>query len=154
MGTVIPGKLEGAGLRETLLASKTVTAAGSVSETAVTGLGCYDQAQIELKLTDAKAEAGDTLDVFIDTSFDGGTTWVNCVHFPQILGNGADALQFLATLCRTANPGEDVVALASDCAAGKVRAAVFGDRLAVRHTVADGGGGTQSFTFEVVALFT
>jgi len=117
-----------------------------------TGLGWYKQAMILLELTDAQAAAGDTLDVYIDTSPDSGTTWVNAIHFTQILGNGANALKFWAVLDPAGAAGTSVLAATSDAAAGDVRPSMFCDRLRVRHTVVDGGGGTQSFTYAVSAF--
>ena len=48
-----------------------------------------------LNVTNADTDANDTLDVYIQESPDGGTTWNDIAHFAQILGTTA------ATLCGT-----------------------------------------------------
>ncbi len=138
----------------TLKAAGAVTAAETVTGDWTTGLGQYRQIAVQLKLTDAKADVGDTLDVFIDTSFDGGTTAVNCVHFTQILGNGADAITEVAILDPGGTPGTDVVDATSDLASGKVAPTLCGDALRVRYVVAKDADPVedQSFNFSVVAL--
>lgn len=148
------GNTVGDGKAVTLLASATYTAAeANAVKAIVTGLEFYKQAQIALILTDAKAAVGDTLDVFIDTSPDSGTTWLNVIHFTQILGNGADALSFVATLDPGASPGTSVIATTSDANAATVRPTMFCDRLRVRHTLVDGGAHGQSFTYSVKGFF-
>ena len=42
-----------------------------------------------LDVTALATDVDDTLDVYIDTSYDGGTSWVNIVHFTQVLGNAS-----------------------------------------------------------------
>lgn len=140
----------GAHAAVTLAASTTDAVAGAGKTlTAVTGLGIYKQLEILLNVTAAAAAAGDTLDVYIDTSIDGGTSIVNVAHFTQVLGNGG-AKKFYATL-DPSNPGTAVIAVGSDCAAGVVRPSFFGDWMQVRYTIVDGGAHGQSFTFAVTA---
>lgn len=134
----------------TLLASGVVTAAGTVNATAVTGLGKYKQLLVLLSVTAAATDAADTLDVYVDTSPDGGTTWVNAIHFNQILGNGG-AKKFWAVLDPAGAAGTSVIAATSDAAAATVRPSMFCDYVRVRHVVVDGGGHAQSFTFAVLA---
>jgi len=45
-------------------------------------------AELLLNVTSAAAAAGDTLDVYVQASSDGGTTWDDVAHFTQVLGNG------------------------------------------------------------------
>jgi len=134
-----------------LQASKTVSAAGSANEAAVTGLGAYKQALILLDVTAAAAASGDTLDVYVDTLAADGATWLNVVHFTQVLGHGG-AKQFWAVLDPGGAPGTAVIAVATDANAGVVRPSMFTDQLRVRHVVADGGAHGQSFTFSVTAF--
>ncbi|OGF05200.1 MAG: hypothetical protein A2W00_04440 [Candidatus Eisenbacteria bacterium RBG_16_71_46] len=139
----------------TLQPETTVTASGTVNGTAITGLGAYRQAQIALIVTDADTDVGDTLDVYVDTSFDGGSTWLNVVHFPQILGNGADSQKYSATLDPAGAAGTSTVDFTSDCNAGVVRPSIFGDQVRVRYIVAKDGDPVedQSFTFAVLGEF-
>jgi len=134
-----------------LLASTTDAVAHSVTSTAVTGLGQYAQMQILLSVTAAAAAAGDTLDVYVDSSPDGGTTWANAVHFTQVLGNGG-AKSFTAVIDPGGAPGTSVIDVTSNASAGTVRPSMFADQLRVRYTIVDGGAHGQSFTFAVLAF--
>jgi hypothetical protein len=143
----------GSGVSVTLLPSTTAATAGTTANAAtLTGLGWVRQACIALKLTNAAAAAGDKLDVYIDTSFDGGSTFVNAVHFTQILGNGADAITDTAVLDPGGAPGAVTVATTADAASGVVRPTVFGDQLRVRYAVTDAGALAATFTFSISAV--
>lgn len=148
-GIVVPSS----GKAVTLLAETTDATAHSVNGDAVTGLGHFRQAMLLLNVTDCKAAAGDHLDVYIDTSPDEGTTWVNVGHFTQQDGNGADAFKEWMVLDPGADPGTASFAVTSDAAETTVRPTMFCDRLRVRYTVTDGGAHGQSFTFAVTGYF-
>lgn len=62
----------------------------------VTGLGGYTVLGIHALLLGATAGA---LDVYLQGSMDGGTTWFDVAHFPQ-LAAGAAAIRYAATLTR------------------------------------------------------
>lgn len=130
----------------TLAASAARTANGN--GTAVTGLGGYRRFMALLSVTASATDAGDTLDVYVDVSPDGGTTWINAIHFAQQAGNGA-AKKEIAALEPT-TPGTDVVAVTSDAAAGKVRPGVSGDQMRARWVVVDSGDHNTSHVFSVV----
>lgn len=106
-------------------------------------LGERGRFQFRLSLTAAAAVAGDTLDVYLDALMDDGATWVNCVHLPQMLGDGG-VKAFVATL-DAANPGTVPFDVTADCAVNVTRPAVFGSDYRLRYTIA--GVATQSFTF-------
>lgn len=131
-----------------LAASSTQTTGTNATFTAVTGLGKYRQLQAALVVTAAATAAGDTLDVYIDTSPDGGTTLFNVVHFTQVLGNGG-VKKFVATL-DPGSPGTAVIAVGADAAAGVVRPSMFCDWMQVRYTIVNGSA--PSFTFAVLAF--
>lgn len=97
-----------------------------------------------LNVTAAATVAGDTLDVFIDCTAP-DLSWINCIHFPQVLGNGG-ALAYYAVL-DASNPGTACIAVATDAAVNTVRPAMFGQSFRVRYTVVNVGG--VSFTFAV-----
>lgn len=145
---VLPGA---ANTTQQLLGSTVIAVAGANQVAAtVTGLGAFKQAMILLDVTAVATDAGDTLDVYIDTSPDGGTTWVNVIHFPQVLGNGAAAKHW-ATL-DPSNPGTSTIDVTSDAVAGAARPAMFCDRFRVRYTAVEGGGADMSFTIAVQAF--
>lgn len=95
-----------------------------------------------LDLTSAASASGDTLDVYLQTRID--AAWVDVVHFTQVLGDGADALRFVAKL--SAAEAQTMFEAGASLAAGSVRH-IFGDEWRVRYTVVAAGTGT--FTFNV-----
>lgn len=133
---------------ETLKASGAV-AAGSVTGDAVKLQKVYQQATIVLNVTAAATEVDDTLDVYLDTSYDGGTTWVNIAHFTQVLGNGG-AKEFAVNIINK-NPVAEID-VAADAAAGTIRALALGDRIRYRSVAVDAGGVAAAFTFGLVAF--
>lgn len=140
-----------AGLSNVELASISAAGVSSVTGTAfVVGAG-FGQVEILLALTDAQDDVDDTLDVYVDSSPDGGTTWVNFVHFTQILGNGSDVLTFVAISPRIGTAIEENVT--SDVAAGGTPRPFIGDRVRVRYVVVDPTGADASFDFTVTATF-
>ena len=133
---------------ETLKASGAV-AAGSVTGDAVKLQKVYQQATIVLNVTAAATEVDDTLDIYLDTSYDGGTTWVNIAHFTQVLGNGG-AKEFAVNITNK-NPVAEID-VAADAAAGTIRALALGDRIRYRSVAVDAGGVAAAFTFGLVAF--
>jgi hypothetical protein len=116
-------------------------------------LGDVSRLLIVLDITASATEAGDTLDVFVDFSWDGGTTWFNSVHFTQQAGNGA-AVKQLATLMGAAysTDPDAVLDVTADAAAGVVRQQLVGPLARVRYTIVDvATGGNESHTFSVKA---
>ncbi len=140
-----------AGLPNIQLASVAATGVQSVTgNTIIVGAG-FGQVEILLALSDAAVAADDTLDVYVDSSPDGGTTWVNFVHFTQILGNGANTLNFVAISPRIGTATEENVT--ADVAAGGTPRPFIGDRLRVRYVIVDPSGTDAVFDFIVTASF-
>lgn len=130
----------------TLAASAARTA--SANGTAVTGLGWRNRYIVLFDLTVADTDAGDTLDVYIDVSLD-GSTWLNAVHFTQIIGTDAASKRY-AVLDPSA-PGTAEILVTADAAAGVVRPSLFGPQMRARWAIVDAGTDDASFTFSVVA---
>ena len=63
------------------LSFTSANAAGTVAGTAVYGVAGYSALVIYAELTGA---TGGTLDIYLQDTPDGGTTWVDYAHFPQI----------------------------------------------------------------------
>lgn len=83
-------KVEGSSSTNVVLFNGTTPAtASTVAQTPVTGLGGYNSMTIYASLIGA---TGGTLDIYIQYSPDGGTTWVDYAHYAQ-LAAGATALQ-------------------------------------------------------------
>src|SRR5688500_6672412 len=124
--------------------------AGTVTGSAVVLGQKFDELIATLSVSEAGTDAGDTLDVYIDTSFDAGTTWVNLGHFTQVLGNGGAKTFVLAI--KNGNPGASAVYdVTSDAAAGATRQMGFGDRLRYRGVMVDADA-NGSFTYAVSAF--
>lgn len=110
----------------------------------------FNELQAILDVTAAATDAGDTLDVYIDTSFDAGLTWVNVIHFTQVLGNGG-AKQYVGVI-KADNPGATAVyATSADAAAGATRQVGFGDRISYRAAGVNTSTVNNSFTFSLKA---
>lgn len=132
----------------TLRASAAQTA-GTVNGTGVSLDRPFSRAEVTLVVSAAKTAAGDTLDVYVDKSLDGGTTWFNIGHFTQVLGNGG-AKKFTMSFAQD-NPGATaVIDSTSDAAAGATRQSGIGSMLRVRGTVVETSD--ASFTWEAKAL--
>jgi hypothetical protein len=117
---------------------------GNVVQLAHAGFG---QLELVLSVTNADADAGDTLDVYVDCSID-GVTWINICHFTQVIGTDA-ALALVAIIPRTGTGA--VVNATADLAAGNVRSFI-GSWLRSRATRVDAGGDVDmTFTYALKA---
>lgn len=131
----------------TLKASAAVTADGSGS--AFTLPPCNAIAFI-LDLTDAKTDAADTLDVYIQACLD-NVNWVDIVHFTQIAGNGSDTLRYYAKV--SADAAQAMFENGTALGAAAVRN-LIGQQLRARWDVtADADDpADHTFTFSVTAV--
>jgi len=102
-----------------------------------------------LNVTALATDVTDTFDCYLDVSPDDGITWINAVHFPQILGDGA-AAKHVAVLDPSA-PGTATIPVTSDAAVSTVRPALFGSQIRGRYVIVDPGAGVASFTFALTA---
>lgn len=98
----------------------------------------------------AATDATDTLDVYVQHSPDGGTTYDDFVHFTQVLGNGG-AKKYIATWFRDMAPETEMKAPADASLAAGVLQGPIGSTLRVKWVVVDSGNADQSFTFKVEA---
>ena len=136
-----------------LLQGETFTLAASAARTAgANGSWVYFGGErtrfvFLLDITASATDAGDTLDVYIDVSFDGTNSAGNAVHFTQHAGNGAAAKE-IAVLDASA-PGTSVIAVTSDAAAAAVRPSLFGAYYRARWAIVDSGDANSSHTFSV-----
>jgi hypothetical protein len=142
------------GWREVVLAASlehTVEANAVAAESPV-HVGGFDKALILLDITASATDAGDTLDVYVDVSFD-NSTWLNAVHFTQQAGNGSAAKE-IAFLDASADPTDPdaVKVVTSDAGAAVVRPEMTGMWIRCRSTVVRLTGTDEAHTFSVVAL--
>jgi hypothetical protein len=112
-----------AGIEKTLLASGARTTTGTGS--AVCGFGRYEKFTAELVVSAASGTTP-TLDVLVEHSIDGGTTWFTMITFTQKTTTGNE--------------------LKTESEVEAATAEVYGDCLRVKYTI---GGTTPSFTFYV-----
>ena len=100
-----------------------------------------------LDVTAAATDAGDTLDVTVQSLVD-GTNWLDILHFTQILGNGG-ALRFSRKILASSAEATDINH-ATALAAGDERH-FLGDAYRVKYVQADVNV-NAAFTFSVSAL--
>ena len=111
----------------------------------------YKELMVQLDVTAAATDVGDTLDVYVDMAIDGGTKWHNIIHFTQVLGNGG-AKTFVAVI-KNDNPGAAAVfATTADAAVTTTRQIGFGQNLRYRAVTVDAGTQNVSFTFSLKAF--
>jgi hypothetical protein len=135
---------------QTLRAAEAQATAGTVTGDTVNLQQAWKELSVQLAVSEAATDSIDTLDVYVDTSFDGGATFVNIGHFTQVLGNGG-AKTFVMSFCN-ANPGTSaVVNVSSDASAGSTRQIGFGSALRYRGVMVDADG-DGSFTYSVIAF--
>jgi hypothetical protein len=130
-----------------VLLASTTTTAGAVDTAgdAVTLPRAPNAIVFTLDVTAAATDAGDTLDIKVQTKLD-GTNWVDVCSFTQVLGNGGVKRHIAKILANTA---ESMFSNA-DLAAGSVRH-LMGDEYRVAYVQVDGGGQNATLTFSVSA---
>ena len=133
----------------TTLALKTSGAVTESANGAGVSCGAYRRFAILLDITALATEVGDTLDVYVDVSPDSGTTWLNAVHFDQVVGNGSAEKQWAVLDASAA--GTSVVDVTADAAEEAVRPYLFGNQIRYRCIIVDDGDDNASFTFAVTA---
>lgn len=131
----------------------TLKESGAVTVTAGTnGTGVYIGGERRryiflLTVTAAATEAGDTLDAYIDWSFD-DSTYINGGHFTQCVGNGGAKKYYM--VFDPSAPGTSVIDATSDAANSAVRPALFGPYVRTRYVVVEANANANSsFTFSV-----
>lgn len=111
----------------------------------------YKELMVQLDVTAAATDVGDTLDVYIDMSIDGGVKWNNIIHFTQVLGNGG--VKTFVAVIKNDNPGASAVfATTADAAAGATRQIGFGNNLRYRAVTVDAGTQNESFNYTLKAF--
>ena len=113
-------------------------------------LGDWNRMLAILDITASATDAGDTLDVFVDVSFD-QVNWFNAIHFTQQAGNGS-AVQELAALHPATPDASDphaVKVITGDAAAAAVRPQLGGPYVRARSTVVRLTGTDEAHTFSV-----
>lgn len=113
----------------------------------------FNQAVFLLDVTAAATEVGDLLDVYVDFSFD-NTTWINAVHFTQVLGNGGAKREIAKINGEQLNDPDAVLAVAADAASGVTRNVGVMPYVRYRSAITDAGTDNASFTYSLTALLS
>ncbi len=109
------------------LAEVEAAAASTAAGDTCAGLGNYDALDIVAELVGA---TGGTLDVYLQSSPDGGTTWFDYIHFPQ-LASAAAAVKYRVTVPTMGEAGITVIGKNTTpvLAANTVVGGLWSDRL-------------------------
>jgi hypothetical protein len=131
------------------LSSTSPASASTAVGATVTGLGAFRSLDVFATLTGA---TGGVLDVYLQTSPDGGTTWVDYAHYVQIAAaDGAANKRFLVT-----NGGQQTTVTTVGTgttpalAANTVLGGDFGDRMRVVYVA---GASTSAGAAQTILLF-
>lgn len=137
--------------RELTLAASAarVTTAGTNGDTIA--VDPWEYAKFICDYTAKATDAGDTCNVYVDVSPDGGTTWINAVHFTEVAGNAADASTEYAVLYAN-TPGTSVITATADASSGAVRPTLRGNAIRARWIIVNTSTADASFTFSVKAF--
>lgn len=136
---------------------KTITLKASGAQTAsVTGTSLsleevFGQALFTLDVTAAATAVGDTLDVYVDFSYD-NATWINAIHFTQVLGNGGAKREVAKITSEALNDPDAVLAVSADCASGVTRNIGVLPYVRYRSAITDADTDDASFTYSLTAL--
>lgn len=136
----------------TVLPSAVRTASGAAALAGIQHVEQLESCEFQLTVSAAATEAGDTLDVYVQHSIDGGTTYDDFLHFTQVLGNGG-AKKFLASWFRNMAPESELKPPAdATLAAGALQGPV-GDLWRIKWIIVDANANAnQSFTFKLDAV--
>lgn len=107
-------------------------------------------AALHLNVTAAATEVGDTLDVYVQHSLDGGTTFTDFVHFTQVVGNATEPIDHFAHWVALMTPTAAMHTTEDAALAVGVKQGPIGSVWRVKWVVAAATTtGNESFTFGV-----
>lgn len=136
-------------LTDSIVENSPAAASTAASSKTIKGLGSYDTLRIEGTI---QGGTGGTLDVYVQCSYDMGTTWSDLVHFAQ-KADGASASTYGVTLSTA--QGDALAAVGKGTspalAAGTARAGCWGDQLRLLFVAGDGTTAGAAQTVKVFA---
>lgn len=112
----------------------------------------YKQAIFILDVTAAATASGDTLDVYVDFSPD-GTSWINAIHFTQVLGNGGAKKELAKIDGQPLDVSDATISIASDASSGDVRNIGIFPYVRYRSSIVDADTDNASFTYSLQGYF-
>jgi hypothetical protein len=131
-----------------LISDTTPAAASTAIGDVIVGLGNYDSLQIVADLVGA---TGGTLDVYLQTSPDGGTTWYDYAHFPQLLAAAA-AIRYMVNVSSRTTSSIVVVGKGTTpaLALNTVVGGTWGDRLRALYVAGAATSAGAAITISIV----
>jgi hypothetical protein len=143
LGAVVPTTVD--------FSASSPNSASTVAQTPITGLGIYRSCQIYAAIQGA---TGGTLDIYIQTSPDGGTTWTDYGHFTQLAAAASQIFRMVAF----SKAGQQLTALtvgtgtSPALAANTFMGGDWGDRMRIVYVA--GAGTTLGATQTIHAIFS
>lgn len=134
-----------------LLAATTITTNATTNNTAVTGFGGYGKCTFLLTISAKTMDMGTTLNIYIQTSPDDGTTWDDVVSFTQVTDAAMGGGTYVAEIVNDANTGFNDRATRNATLATNNRVDSFCDQLRVT-TVSAGFSGADTVTIRVQVI--
>lgn len=131
-----------------ILASAARTSSGTSALPTSFSFANVAAACFALIVSAAATDAGDTLDVYVQHSPDGGTSWDDFIHFTQVLGNGG-AKKHIAQWSSLVSPESEMHALADASLAAGVLQGPVSDLVRLKWVIVDASTVNVSFTFAV-----
>ena len=115
-------------------------------------LGDWVQGIFVFNLTAAATEAGDTFNLMVDVSYDGGVTYSTAGRFTEALGNGGVQREAMQLGGAYVPPAAVIVDINTDPASAAVRPMLVAPTVRARWEIVDvATADNQSFTFELLA---
>src|SRR5579859_587478 len=137
------------GVTQTLLTATAVVASGNSGAVALTL--SPDEMTLVLDVTTAETGVG-TLDVYLQTSHDGGTTWTDFAHFTQVTTAAVRRVAGWSVSSANNAAGADTTTGDAVLAAGKIiNGPIVSAQVRVKYVI---GVGTGSYTFVVRAILS
>jgi hypothetical protein len=125
----------------------------TTTRTTTTGLGDYLDIDLIIKITGGGAATG-TLQLFIQDSSDGGTTWDDLIASNTFTFGASTTNQIFKVSGRTATTHPQGTASQTEAmTAGTARQGPWGDRIRVREKVSGVSGSPTGVTYTVLAIF-
>lgn len=124
----------------------------TTTRTVTTGLGNYQACDVLLNITGGGAVTG-TLQIYVQDSPDGGTTWDDVISSNTFTFGAAAVTQRFMLQGRIATTITQGSAVSVEAlTAGTVRSGPWGDRLRVREKVSGTGGTPTGATYKITAV--
>ncbi|HYM22025.1 MAG TPA: DUF6385 domain-containing protein [Vicinamibacterales bacterium] len=129
------------------------TANGTTTRATLTGLDAYTDLDILINFTAGGAATGGTVQLFIEDSADGGTTWDDLASSNTFTIGAAAATQHFFIAGKIATGATQGAAAAIETlAAGTVRAGPWGNQIRVREKIASANAITVGATYTITAV--